>query len=437
MSIAYGGIVAFLFRGLNLVVALSTVLLTSRQLSRGEYGTFVLGLTVIGIVSAATGGLTAATAYQVSNKRRAPAAALLNGGSLGVTLGLAAVLVGILGTQVFTGEANRVSAAVGAAAAAVIVNSVVAGVFLGRGSLIRYNFALVVPPSFSLLAIAALFVATGHKSPEGALAMLAAGQWAAVAALVLTGGGGFVGGWTFDKQLTKHIARFAFLAGAASAISYLNYRADLFVVRHFEGKDGVATYSLAVYIAESVWQVSGSLALASYQRVGALSRHEAAALTTRVMRHTVVLLAVICGLLFLTAGLIESILFGDKYPGVASALRFILPGVLLYGLAQSYSAFYTQQRGLPWVAALVAGMGLAVDLILAIVLVPRMGVDGAALASALAYSSAILAGLISFVRGEHLRPGEVFRFGRADVEDYRTLVGRLRAAIAREATPPA
>jgi O-antigen/teichoic acid export membrane protein len=437
MSIAYGGIVAFLFRGLNLVVALGTVLLTSRQLTPDEYGTFVLGLTVIGIVSAATGGLTAATAYQVSNQRRAPAAALLNGGSLGLTLGLVAVLVGLLGTQLFTGEANRVSAAVGASAAAVIVNSVVAGVFLGRGSLVRYNFALVVPPFFSLVAIAAFFVGLDHRSPEGGLAMFAVGQWAAVTLLVATGGGGFVGGWQFDRQLTAHIGRFAFLAGAASAISYLNYRADLFVVRHFEGKDGVATYSLAVYIAESVWQVSGSLALASYQRVGALSRHEAAALTTRVMRHTVLLLAAICGALFLAADVIESVLFADKYPGVASALRFILPGVLLYGLAQSYSAFYTQQRGLPWVAALVAGLGLIVDMILAVILVPRMGVDGAALASALAYSSAIVVGLIVFVRGEHLRPGEVFVFGRADVEDYRTLVGRLRAAVARGATPPA
>lgn len=434
MSIAYGGIVAFFFRGLNLIVALSTVLLTSRQLSQGDYGTFVLGLTVIGIVSAAAGGLTAATAYQVSNQRRAPAAALLNGGSIGLSLGVIAVLVGVLGTQLFSGEANRVSAAVGAAAAAVIVNSVVAGVFLGRGSLVRYNFALVVPPFFSLLAIAVLFVGIGHKSPQGGLAMFAVGQWAAVAVLVLTGGGGFVGGWIFDSRLTSQIGRFAFLAGAASAISYLNYRADLFVVRHFEGEGGVATYSLAVYIAESVWQVSGSLALASYQRVGALSRHEAAGLTTRVMRHTVILLAAICGALFLAADLIESVLFADKYPGVASALRYILPGVLLYGLAQSYSAFYTQQRGLPWVAALVAGMGLAVDIVLAVILVPRMGVDGAALASALAYSSAIVVGLVVFVRGEHLRPAEVFRFGRADFEDYRSLVGRLRAVVARQAT---
>jgi len=54
MSIAYGGIVAFLFRGMNVVVALVTLVLTSNQLGADGRGTFVLGVTAVGIVSALT-----------------------------------------------------------------------------------------------------------------------------------------------------------------------------------------------------------------------------------------------------------------------------------------------------------------------------------------------------------------------------------------------
>ncbi|MFN8617880.1 MAG: polysaccharide biosynthesis C-terminal domain-containing protein [Dehalococcoidia bacterium] len=427
MSIAFGGMVAFFFRGVNLVVALGTVLFCTHQMTRDHYGSLVLGLTIIGVVNAASGGLTAATAYQVANQRRAPALAMFNGSVFSLGLGAVAVLTGLFVSSVLTGEAHRESLAIGLACAAIITNSVVAGAFLGRESLVRYNFALVCPPAFSLVAIAAGFaLKSGENTPDIALEMYALGQWLAVAVLVLTGGIS-LRGVALETSVIRAIARFAVLAGVASGISYLNYRADVFVVKHFEGQSGVAVYSLAVYLAESVWQVSGSLALAAYARLGSLPRDEAARLTTRVMRHTVLLLGCICAVLFVSAGALQHYLFGSEYAGMASALRFLLPGVLLYGLAQSFSGFYTYQRGMPWVSSVVAGGGLIIDISLAFVLIPRMGVDGAALASACAYSTAILGGLIVFVRTEHLSPTQVFRFGRADVQDYRTLFTRLRA----------
>ena len=431
MSIAYGGIIAFLFRGINVVVALATVVLTSRVLSSADYGLFGLALSVVGFVNAMTGGLAAATAYQISNQRRHTAVVVLNSGTLALGLATLAVAAGILAGSALSGEVSRVALAVAISAAAVIANSVIAGMFLGRESFIRYNLSLVGPPLVALAAIAVTFFVFGRQTPEAALGAYATGQSLSLGAMLLLGRSSLGGGVRFEGSLTRSVIRFTLLAGISSGISFLNYRADLFIVDHFEGKAGVGPYLLAVYIAESVWQVSGSLALATYARVGSLSRVEAAQLTARVMRHTVVLLAGVCAVLFLAADVIEAALGGEKYSGVASALRYLLPGVLVYGLAQSFSGFYTYQRGLPWVAALVAGTGLILDIALAIILVPRMGIDGAALASAIAYSVAIIGGLVVFVRREHLGAQEVFRFGRAEFEDYRALFGRLKSVLAR------
>ena len=431
MSIAYGGIIAFLFRGVNLVVALATVLLTARVLSRDDYGLFGLALSVVGFVSATTGGLAAATAYEIANKRRGPALVVLNSGSLAAVLGILAVAAGIVGQTALSGEVSRVALAVGVSAAAVIANSVIAGMFLGRESFIRYNVTLVGPPLIALAAIALTFFVLDRRTPEAALGAYAVGQVLSFVAVLMLGRGYLSRHVRFEASLARTVLRFTLLAGFSSGISFLNYRADLFIVEHFEGTAGVAPYLMAVYIAESVWQVSGSLALATYARVGAASRSEAAQLTTRVMRHTVVLLGVVCGGLFAAAPLVELAFGGDKYAGVATALRILLPGVLVYGLAQSYSGFYTYQRGLPWVSAVVAGTGLVLDVILAIILVPRMGINGAALASAIAYSVAIGGGLVVFVRREHLGAQQVFRFGRAELDDYRGLLTRLRSAVVR------
>lgn len=431
MSVAAGGIVAFLFRGVNLVVAFVTLTVTSNQLGVDGRGTVALGLTVIGIVSATTGGLTAATAYQVSNQKRSQVTVLANGGIIALALGALAVIAGFLGAKVLSGEASALSVAVGASSAAVIVNSVVAGVFLGNGSLIRYNLALVLPPLLSLVAISVGFFVFDHRSPEDTLAEFAIGQWLATPLLVVSGA--MLGGLrapTLNRRLVGAIVRFSLLAGVSSGVSFLGYRADQFVVGHFEGTGGVGVYSGAVLIAEAVWQFSGSLSLATYARIGGLEQAEAAALTARVMRHTVVILLVVCGTLFAFADIIVGVVFKPEFAPMAGSLRILLPGTLLYGLASAFSGYYTYQRGKPWAAAVVAGAGLAIDLVLAVILVPRMGVNGAALASSIAYSVAILGGVAVFLRGTGLGLADVFRFGREDFDDYVRLVARIRRLVA-------
>jgi len=266
-------------------------------------------------------------------------------------------------------------------------------------------------------------------TPGSALWAFALGQWITFPLLLVLGSATMLHDLRFDGHLTTALASFAVVAAVSSGVSYLNYRADTFVVEHFEGKSGVAIYSGAVYIAESVWQFSGSLALATYARIGALDRHAAAELTTRVMRHTLVILGAVCAILFVGANVIVDTFFNKEFAGMATALRILLPGTLLYGLAAAFSGFYTYQRGIPWAAAVVAGVGLVIDLSLDFVLVPRMGVNGASLASALAYGFAIIGAIAFFLRDTGTSPATVFRFGRADVDDYRVLISRLRAAV--------
>lgn len=428
MSIAFGGIAAVFFRGANLLISFALIILTSRVLDREDAGRFVFGVVVVGIVTAATNGLTAATAYQVSNQRRSSPQVLLNGGAIALPIAAVAVLLGVAVGPFLSGDLSHDALPIALAGAAVAINSVIAGVFLGRESFIRYNLALVCPPLFALTAIAAVFLAD-ERTPTAALWMYAAGWWVAVLLLLATGDL-WRGLGRPSAAIVSAILRFAVLAGTASGISYFNYRGPVFVVDHFEGKAAVAIYSYAVYIAESVWQVSGSLALVTFARLGSSTRTEAAALTIRVMRHTVVLLSVLCPILFAGAGLIEEIIF-PKYEGMATALRILLPGVFLYGLSQAYSGFYTYQRGMPWMVSAVAATALVINIGLALLLVPQYGIEGAAWASAIGYGVAIVAALVIFIRSERLSPVAPFAVGRAEVEDYRSFLRRVMALRSR------
>ena len=72
MSIAFGGLIALAFRGANVLIAFGLVVLTSSELGGAGRGTYVLGVTVVGTLTAVAGGVTTAAAYQVSNQRRDP-----------------------------------------------------------------------------------------------------------------------------------------------------------------------------------------------------------------------------------------------------------------------------------------------------------------------------------------------------------------------------
>jgi O-antigen/teichoic acid export membrane protein len=377
-----------------------------------------------------TGGLTAAVAYQVSNQRRSAGEAL--GGGLGPAVPIAAVLLAVAAAIAATssGYLGDMAFQLGVAATAVTLNSVVAGVLLGREAFLRYNLTLVAGPLCALLFVAVTLLAIDDPGPGHAITAYALGQVIGLGGVALLSLPLLLERFALSRTLAVAVIAFAGLAAVSSGVSYLNYRADLFVVGYFEADGGVTTYGSAAYLGESIWQVSGSLALATYARLGTLGRTDAAQLTARVMRHTFLLLAVLCAGLFVLADVVEWILFPD-YGGVSSALRFLLPGILIYSLAQAYSGFYTYQRGLPWVAAVVASLALVVKMALALALVPPIGVDGAAIASSVGYTTAMVVALVVFARQERLSAADIFRFGSADLDDYRSLLSRVRTTLTR------
>ena len=122
--------------------------------------------------------------------------------------------------------------------------------------------------------------------------------------------------------------------------------------------------------------------------------------------------------------------FGAEFSGMTASLRILLPGTLIYGLGAALSGFFTYQQGRPWMAAIIAGTALLIDLALAVVFVPSMGIDGAALATTVSYGVAMVLALALFTRSSGLGLADTFRFGRSDIDDYRRLWARLRALVA-------
>ena len=215
-----------------------------------------------------------------------------------------------------------------------------------------------------------------------------------------------------ERVSTSSLARLAGATiGLTNLVGLLNYRVGLFFIERLLGLSATGVYSIAIVVAELLWFVSGSLTQAVYGRIGTPDRARAAATTIRALQLGVAALLVAAPLLWLAAWLLVPWALGPAYAASLPVLALLLPGALLFGGASALSAYFTNHAGAPQVPAQVAALSLAVNAGLALLLVPRLGMAGAALAASVAYAGSVLLLAWRFARHAGLPLAQVLRPG--------------------------
>jgi O-antigen/teichoic acid export membrane protein len=301
------------------------------------------------------------------------------------------------------------------------------GVYLGMGRIVPLNLNSVSAPT---LLIVLCLAWTAWAPPLSLKAVL--GTWcgtqivaAILAACFLLRSVGLA-----QPALCRLRADIRFMAhiGITNAISVLNYRADLFLVQFFLGLSATGIYSIAISVAEMLWLLSSSLTIAAYQRIGADSSDDAAALTLRLVHLNLVLLLLAAPVLAGTAWWILPWLIGAEYRPSQGVLWVLLPGVAMYGCASSLSAYYTNHLGRPGISTGIAALSTVLNVICSASLIPLYGIYGGALGSSIAYivTLAISLGLFAHYSDIPLR-----RIVRLDSAQLAHDIGRVWGLLLR------
>jgi O-antigen/teichoic acid export membrane protein len=166
--------------------------------------------------------------------------------------------------------------------------------------------------------------------------------------------------------------------------TFFNYRLDVFIVNYYLNTAEVGIYALGVIISEALWQLPNAAAAALLPRTARTLDKSDPAFTCLVCRQVFALACVSgCTIGALSPWLIPMI-FGSKFAPSVAVIWWILPGTIALASAKVMSADLLA-RGMPEYAAIFAFVTLIVTVILDLALIPRMGIQGAALASSLAY----------------------------------------------------
>jgi O-antigen/teichoic acid export membrane protein len=234
-------------------------------------------------------------------------------------------------------------------------------------------------------------------------------------------------GW--NGELARGMLSFGGKSYVQTLAATLHLRLDQFLCAYFLTPADVGLYAIAVNFSNLLLKIPDATGTVMFPRLAGSSERDAHAATTRVCRHTLFVLGL--GIIALAAGgpIAIPLLYGHRFDGAVMPLLILLPGLLMAALYQLLTRNFTS-RGKQEINIVAACLALALNMGLNLVLIPRWGIAGAALAHGLSYGAAALLLLVAFVResghsiGETLlvRPAEIGELARA----ARRYAGRLQ-----------
>lgn len=266
---------------------------------------------------------------------------------------------------------------------------------VGRRRVTAYNGVRLLRRA-TLLCLLLAFAGIGYRSIEVALvANLAALAAAAATTLSAASLDGSLGG---PPELTLLFEQLRFGARnvLGSLAERLQFRADAFLVNLILGVGQTGVYSVAAGLAETLWYLPNSLGVVMLSRSVDPVR-DASWIACRLSRTALALTSVVAVPVWLIASILIDVAYGSAFADAVGALRAILPGVVAYSVVAVLSR-YIVGSGAPGTATIILVVGAALNVASNLVLIPRLGIAGAGLASTISYSATAVLMVGAFVR---------------------------------------
>jgi O-antigen/teichoic acid export membrane protein len=418
----YDGLYTFAVRILKIVLTAGLGILTARMLGPAGRGIYALPGVEAALVASAYGGLTSATSYFLLNRK--PGASFLRPVLACSALLVAAGMVAIVALTLVSGQRDAALPAIVVLPSLALI-SIASGYAVGVKQ-VRYSTTLAALQTiFTILAMLVGFFVIA-KTPGIAITAWICGTSAtgaiALAYIVLHARRHLQG---TDTIGFREYWRFSLKVCVVNVVSLLNYRADLYIVALFLTPAALGMYSIAVAGAESLLVPTQVSALVTSPHIGSLDVRTAAALTARCVRHNLLVAVAVCGLLYVFAGPIVQLLYGQSFMPLVPAFDVLLVGVFALSLSSPLSSYFTLKLGRPQVALVLASLSAVVCIATTLVLLPSLGMVGAAIGSTAGYVAGQGTALWYFARSASIGFREMLVPRTGDLAVYTSFVSQV------------
>ncbi len=277
----------------------------------------------------------------------------------------------------------------------IFLNTFLLGLLIGKGEIIFHNYVILGSQACNLIVItvAAFF---GWLTSTVAIASFLLTFICSLLAIVWKCKSDFQ--QMFDEALhlfeIRRVTRISVFVYLGAIMQFLNYRLDTYFVEFYLGSSDLGIYITAVRMAETLWILSASMSNAIVATAAAGNPKAREASFKLALLALFIGTASALGLVILGKMLIV-ILFSEKFMLAVEPLFLLLPGAVILGISNVLGP-YLASIGRPDVNLYNAFVAMLVTIALDMWLIPSFGVNGAAIASSLAYTLFAMLTLISF-----------------------------------------
>jgi O-antigen/teichoic acid export membrane protein len=228
-----------------------------------------------------------------------------------------------------------------------------------------------------------------------------------------------------DGPLLRGMLGFGGKSYVQTLAATLHLRIDQYLIAYLLASPGeVAYYAIGVNLVSLLLKIPEATGTVLFPRLAASEQRDAHAATVRVCRNTLFLTALGVVVLAVAAPFGIPLLYGHRFDRAIRPMLILLPGALMMALYQILTRSFTSHAKQE-INIAAAAIALCLNVGLNLVLIPRFGIEGAAIANGLSYGTAATILLVVFVRQSGHSVRETLVVGESDLSDLARAARRV------------
>lgn len=222
--------------------------------------------------------------------------------------------------------------------------------------------------------------------------------------------------------------RYGIKAALSQVFNLIDLQLDIYIVNYFVGLASVGIYTVAASLGSIFWILPTSVASVLFPRVASSKPEESKRLTAFLCRNFL-WQTIFIGLLFLLVSKwLIVLVFGEDFASASLVLALLMPGVLARVVSKiCYTDCYG--RGFPEKVTISVGVTASLTVIFDLLLIPRYGMYGAAVASSIAYCAGGVLGLYWHMKLSGNVLSALIIPKRSDLRYYKSIIENFKRKI--------
>lgn len=198
-----------------------------------------------------------------------------------------------------------------------------------------------------------------------------------------------------EKGVLRLFSSYSFVTLISNSVQFLAYRIDYWFIDYYRGERELGWYALAVKLVQFLWVLPLLFAGIILSQVAAQNKKFKKERLLSLLRIIFFLNSVAGVILFFCVSWVIPLLFGQEFKESVLPFRILLPGIILFGSATIFAAYFAGNNQL-WVNFFASAICLIVILVLDLALIPDQGSKGAAIASCIGYGITTIYYIVKF-----------------------------------------